>query len=145
MNIKRPFLLGTLMLSMGMASIATARPYSDQNQNSDRKPLQMRMHHDNKFLTKEQKGELRQYMKEVRQQISPIMKEKQALKFQLMGKIATSGIQWKDVSGLVDEINAKDAQINTILAKTQLKVFQKFGVMLPPPHHKHKFKGHKGF
>ena len=59
-----------------------------------------------------------------------------------MGKIATPGAQWEEVSKLVDKINANNAQMTTLFAQTQLQVFQKFGIVLPPPH-KHHFRWHK--
>lgn len=138
MKIKQVLLLSTLALSLGTAPLAIAQPVSQKNEPIKSTHFFKRGHHNNLYLSKEQKSELRQYMKEMRRQIAPLVKETRALKLQLMGKIATPGTKWSDISGLVGKINSNQAQIKTIFAKTQLNVFQKLGVLLPPP------QSHKG-
>ncbi len=73
-------------------------------------------------------------MGDLHQKIAPLMKEQRALKLQLKGKMATPGTTWDQISGLVSKINAKHAEISTLRAKAQFELYQKTGVMLPPPH-----------
>ncbi|MCL9685651.1 hypothetical protein [Legionella maioricensis] len=142
MAIKRFLLINTLAIALGASSLAAAQPSSEKIINLSAPPAHAHPHPFDGMLSQEQKAELQNYMKAMHQQMAPLLKEKSALRLQLMGKIATPGMQWEEISKLVDKINANNNQITTVFAKTQLQVFQKLGVLLPPPH-KHHFKWQK--
>ena len=142
MAIKRFLLINTLALALGVSSLAAAQPSSEKIINLSTQPSRVHQHQWEGMLSQEQRAELQNYMKEMQRQMAPLLKEKRALKLQLMGKIATPGMQWEEISKLVDKINANNNQITTVFAKTQVQVFQKLGDLLPPPH-KHHFKWHK--
>lgn len=93
------------------------------------------------LLTAEQRDELKAIKKSLHEQLLPLFKEKRALKLQLKGKMASPQTQWADISKLVDQLNENNAKITTLIARTQLSAFQKFGVLLPLHHHHH----HHGF
>lgn len=133
MNIKRFLLFSTLALSLGTSAIVSAQTPTEKGGDSKIKHCHYRVQHDNKLLTKKQRMELHDFMKEMHQQMTPLVKEKRALRMQLMGKLATPGMQWGEVSGLMDKINSNNAKINSLFAKTQLQVFQKLGILMPPP------------
>ncbi len=144
MAIKRFLLINTLALSLGVSSMAVvaAQPASEKIATLSAQQNQSKHHRLGGLLTQEQRAELKNYMQGMRQQMIPLIKEKKALKLQLMGKIATPGVQWDEISKLVNQINANNAKITTLYAQTQLQVFQKLGVMLPP-FHKHHSKWHR--
>lgn len=144
MTIKRFLLVNTLALALGLSSMAAvaAQPDSEKIASLSAQKNQPMHQRWGNLLTQEQRAELKNYMQETHQKMLPLIKEKNALKLQLMGKIATPGVQWEEVSKLVDKINANNAQMTTLFAQTQLQVFQKFGIVLPPPH-KHHFRWHK--
>ncbi|CEG56181.1 hypothetical protein [Legionella fallonii] len=144
MTIKRFLLINTLALSLGVSSMAAmaAQPASEKIATLSAQQSQPKHHRWGGLLTQEQRAELKNYMQSMRQKMTPLVKEKKALKLQLMGKIATPGVQWDEISKLVDQINANNAQMTTLYAQTQLQVFQKLGVLLPPPH-KHHSRWHK--
>ena len=83
----------------------------------------------------------------MRESMRPLLKEKEALRLQLVGKLATPGTEWKDLSPLIAKINDNNAKITTLFTKTQLSSFQKLGVLLfPHPHAKHSHHHpHRGY
>lgn len=90
-----------------------------------------------KMLSPEERQQVHALMKEMRQQMKPLIREKHALKLQLMGKLATPNTQWEDVAALVKNINETNAKMTTLRVQTQLKSFQTIGIMLPMSHGKH--------
>jgi hypothetical protein len=87
-----------------------------------------------RMLTPVQRQELHTILQSMREQMTPLIKEKKSLQLQLRGKLATPNTQWDDVSSLVASLNDNHAKITTLYAKTQLKAFQTLGVLLPLPH-----------
>jgi len=92
-------------------------------------------------LTVEQRDELRNIMRNLHVQLTPLIKKKMALKIQLKGKMATPQTQWADINKLVEELNENNAKMTTLITRAQLVAFQKFGVFLPLHHRFH----HHGF
>ncbi|VEG91097.1 hypothetical protein [Legionella spiritensis] len=141
MNMKSVILGSTLALSLATAPFLHAQPTATISQ-----PAKSHFHHHKcfkKLLDSEQQQELRTIMQGMRQQMIPLIKERQALKLQLKGKIATSGTQWADIAPLVTSLNENNAKVTMLKTKTELAVFQKLGIMLPPPPHgKPPFAGH---
>lgn len=134
MKVKNYLLLGTLALSLGTASIASAHPMKHHHQ----RPTHCHKEpHFLKMLTQEQRTEFDALMTATKEQVKPLFKEKHALHMQLNGLIATPGMQWSEVSKVVDKINANNAKITTLFAQNKLEVFKKFGVVLPPFHRAH--------
>lgn len=86
------------------------------------------------FLSATQKKEFASIRQTYRKQIMPLMQQQTSLKVQLQGKLVTPGVEWKDISALVQQINKNQAELVTIRAKTQLATFQKTGVLLPSQH-----------
>lgn len=95
-----------------------------------------------KILTAKDRETLHGIMHGMRESMRPLLKEKESLRLQLIGKLATPGTQWKDISPLIGQINDNHAKITTLFAQTQLTTFQKLGVLLFPNHpqmrHAHK-------
>lgn len=90
-----------------------------------------------RLLTAQENRELDVIMKDFREQMLPLIKEKVALKLRLRGKMATPQTQWLDISKLIEQINENNSKITALIARTQLTTFQKFGVLIPLPHHYH--------
>ena len=137
MNMKRFLLINSCALALLGASAVSANAPADVVNAPVQKQGQCR-HHFGKMLSPEQRTELRQIMQGMRAQMTPLIKEKRALKLQIMGKIATPNTQWGAVAGLVEQSNANDAKIATLIAKTRFQTYQKLGVMLPFHHHHHR-------
>ncbi len=141
MQIKQLVLTSTLALTLLGVSIASAHQPTVQIA----PPHGQQQHCHNKFghlLTSEERQQLHALLNDMRQQMKPLVKEKRALKLQLMGKLATPNTQWTDIAPLVDKINNNHAKITTLFAKTQLKAFQSMGVLLPKRHGK-RFNHHR--
>lgn len=134
MYMKRLLLVNSCALALLGASVASAQAPTENVTAPMHKAGQCRPHFA-KMLTVEQRTELKQIMTDMRAQMVPLIKEKRALKLQLMGKIATPNVPWTDVAALVEKSNANNAKINTLVAKTRFETFQKLGVVLPMGHH----------
>ncbi len=127
MNIKKYLVIGALVGSLAGLPIANAHMSAHQGgQHSHAKVL--------KLVPKEQRTEFEAMLKNTRLQLLPLVKEKRALRMQEMGLLATSGAHWEDISAIVDKLNANNAAITKLLAKSQFEIFNKFGVILSPPH-----------
>ncbi|KTD17748.1 hypothetical protein [Legionella jordanis] len=142
MNLRRLLCMPAFLLSLGLSPLALA---DDGPQHNQTLPTgKIHKSHAGHLLTAEQRGEVDKMIETMHQQLNPLIKERQALRLQLMGKLATAGMQWDELSPLVTKINANNSQITELLAKTQLQIFQKFGVLLPPRpravmfHHHHR-------
>ena len=138
MRIKKHLLIGALALSLGASALVFANPSSMGPQNNNRAGGHNQCHkapgpQPIKMIPEEQRDAFKAFMKTSRQQILPMIKEKQALKLQLNGLLATPDVQWDSISKVVDKINTTDASINTLVAKNKLEIVQKFGVVLPTP------------
>lgn len=133
--------LGTLVLG---ASVVSANSSPSDIVNSA--PIKQ-IHQQRGFmgiLTIEQRDDLKVIKKNLHEQLVPLFKEKMALKLQLKGKMASPQTQWADISKLVDQLNENNAKITSLVVRTQLSTFQKFGVLLPlQPHHFHHHHGFK--
>ena len=142
MHIKKLVLGSTLALSL----LSTSMVFANEDTNK-MTPQIAKHHHFHKgsgiLLTTEQRADLQVILQDMRQQMTPLLKEKRALKLQLMGKLATPAMQWNDIAKLVEHINENNAQITTLFAKTQLTTYQKLGVLLPAFHGRHGH-GHHG-
>lgn len=99
-----------------------------------------------KLLTVPQRAELHTIRQAMWTEMRPLLKEKYALRLQLMGKIATPNVQWSEVTAVLNKVNANNTKITTLLAKTQFTSFQKLGISLPLRHkhhaYSHKHSGH---
>jgi periplasmic protein CpxP/Spy len=136
MNIKRFLLINSVALSLLGASIVSAESPS----NNTTAPLNKTGHyrqHTTKLLTPKQRSELAKIKKDLRAQMTPLIKEKRALSLQIKGKIATSNAEWSEVAALVKQRNAVSEKISTLWAKTQFQTFQKLGILLPMHHGHH--------
>lgn len=94
-----------------------------------------------KLLTVQQQADLHTIKQAMFIEMRPLLKEKHALRLQLMGKIATPAMPWSDVEVVLNKINVNHAKMTTLVAKTQLTTFQKLGVTLPL-HHKQRAYSH---
>ena len=86
------------------------------------------------FLSATQKKEFASIRQSYRKQMVPLMQQQYGLNMQLKGKLATPGVEWKDIAALVERINKNHAELVTIRAKTQLATFEKTGTLLPSRH-----------
>lgn len=154
--------MGTLAISMGLSSIVAANTLENNNLHQHSEPQRLEHQHQHqhrhsneehhhehfnpaqhnchpplppffKTVPQEQRSAFKSFMQASRQQMLPLMKEKHALKMQLRGLLATPGVQWSDISRVVDKINTNHAQTTTLFAKQQLDLVRRFGVLLPPP------------
>ena len=146
MRIKKLIITGAVALSILGSSLASAQQATPINQTPIKPHCQMEKHSQchqmaGKLLTVEQRAELHTIKQSMFEQMRPLLKEKHALRLQLMGKIATPNMQWSEVAGLLNRINENNAQITALFAKTQFTTFQKLGVTLPV-HHKGHATGH---
>src|SRR3990167_5666630 len=94
-----------------------------------------------KLLTAPQRTALHTLRQTMWTEMRPLIKEKQALRLQLMGKIATPNIQWREIEVVLNKVNENNAKITTLRAKTQFTTFQKLGVTFPL-HHQHRSYSH---
>lgn len=135
MNIKRFLLMSTVSLSILSTSLVSAQSTA----NTALSPVSHSSQHHpeiTKVLTPQQQVELVKIKKNLRAQMIPLIKEKQAISMQIRGKIATPNTKWSDLSGLVERGNQIDLKMSTLWTKTQLQTYQKLGILLPI-HHRH--------
>lgn len=136
MYMKRLLLVNSLALALFGASVASAQAPTDTANAPIQQSAQCRQHFA-KMLTSEQRTELQKIRQDLRAQLLPLIKEKRALKLQIMGKIATANVQWSEVASLVDKNNVNNAKIATLVVKTRFDTYQKLGILLPLRHHHH--------
>lgn len=83
------------------------------------------------MLSPTEQTEVANLMNVMRAQMIPLLKNERALDLQLKGKIATPNTQLSDLAPLINDINTNHGKIETLKTKTQLDIYQKFGVMVP--------------
>ena len=111
MSIKKIILTSAIALSIlgtTVAHAAEATPISASTavqQTSKSLPKQQschahhqRHHAGNKILTSEQRQEMHKMIQTMFEQMRPLLRDKQALKLQLIGKLATPNTQWSDIA-----------------------------------------------
>ena len=149
MRIKNLVLTSTLALSLIASSLASATTPMPSGQSKSMTeitkpllPMKHCKHRHGKLLTVQERTELDGIMESLFTEMKPLIKEKQALRLQLMGKIATPNMPWSDVSVVLNKVNENNAKITTLLAKTELRAFQKLGIMLPLNHKQRAYHHH---
>lgn len=138
MYMKRFLLIYSFAVTLLGASAVSAQAPSTTNQHNNPQQKHCAVHK-GAVLSAEQRTELQQIKKAMRTQLAPLIKEKRALRLQILGKMATPNAQWNEIASLVEKNNANNGKIATLIAKTRFETYQKLGVLMPlgRAHHGH--------
>jgi periplasmic protein CpxP/Spy len=134
MYMKRLLLINSFVFALLSASVVSAEPAAQAVNAPTQKAGHCRSQY-GKELTGVQRNQLQQIRKGMRAQLLPLIKEKRALKLQILGKIATPNAQWNEIASLVEKSNATQAKIALLVAKTRFETYQKLGIVFPQGHH----------
>lgn len=134
MNIKNFLLINTVVLALFGTSLASAQSHAKAPEPKSKHAFCHKM----KQLSPAQRDKLHLIRKTMHKQMIPLVKERRSLQSQLRGKVATTNVKWDEIASIVERINATNAKMTTLFAKTQFETFKQLGILLPiHGHHRH--------